>query len=106
MSSTLGFKALLGAALCAVVLLSGCATNSMTGRTQMTLVSDEQVSRQSLSYYSAMVGDYRKKEKVIEQGPVKDRITQITNRLIAQAVLYRPADGHLHRLHREAECHR
>ncbi len=91
MSSTLGFKALLGAALCAVVLLSGCATNSMTGRTQMTLVSDEQVSRQSLSYYSAMVGDYRKKEKLIEQGPVKDRITQITNRLIAQAVLYRPA---------------
>ena len=90
-SSPAGFKALLCAALCAVTLLSGCATNSMTGRTQMTLVSDEQVSRQSLSYYSAMVGDYRKKEKVIEQGPVKERITQITNRLIAQAVLYRPA---------------
>lgn len=90
-SLPLGFKALLCSTLCAVTLLSGCATNSMTGRTQMTLVSDEQVSQQSLSYYSAMVGDYRKKEKVVEKGPVKDRITQITNRLIAQAVLYRPA---------------
>ncbi len=75
----------------ALVLLSGCATNSMTGRTQMSLISDDQVSKQSLSYYSAMVGDYRKKEKIIDSGPVKERIDRITNRLIAQAVLYRPA---------------
>lgn len=75
----------------ALALLTGCATNTMTGRTQMSLISDEAVSKQSLSYYSAMVGDYRKKEKVIDAGPVKERVERITNRLIAQAVLYRPA---------------
>ena len=75
----------------ALVLLTGCATNTMTGRTQMSLISDAEVSKQSLTYYSAMVGDYRKKEKLIDAGPVKQRVERITNRLIAQAVLYRPA---------------
>lgn len=80
-------------ALCfaAVLLLTGCATNTMTGHTRMSLISDEAVNEQSLSYYSAMVGDYRKKEKRIESGPVKERVERITNRLIAQAVLYCPA---------------
>jgi len=76
--------------LAAAALAGGCATNTMTGRTQMSLVSDESVSRQSLSYYSAMVSEYDRKQKVIESGPVKERIDRITNRLIAQAVLYRP----------------
>lgn len=88
-----GIGKLVGIALGALVLLSGCATNSMTGRTQMSLISDEQVSKQSLSYYSSMVGDYRKKEKIIDRGPIKERIDRITNRLIAQAVLYRPASA-------------
>ena len=88
-----GIGKLVGIALGALVLLSGCATNSMTGRTQMSLISDEQVSKQSLSYYSSMVGDYRKKEKIIDRGPIRERIDRITNRLIAQAVLYRPASA-------------
>ena len=73
--------------LAAATLAGGCATNTMTGRTQMSLVSNESVSRQSLSYYSAMVSEYDKKQKVIESGPVKERIDRITNRLILQPLV-------------------
>ena len=71
-------------------LLSGCATNTMTGRMQASLVSEANVSRQSMSQYSAMVGEYDKKQKIITSGPLKERVDTITNRLISQAVLYRP----------------
>lgn len=74
----------------AFLALAGCATNAITGRTQLSLVSDEAVSRQSVTYYSSMVSDFNKKEKLIKSGPVKERVEGITNRLIAQAVLYRP----------------
>ncbi len=71
-------------------LLSGCATNTMTGRMQARLVSDAQVSQRSVSMYTAMETDFRKKNKVVTSGPVKDRVDAITNRLIEQAVRYRP----------------
>lgn len=71
-------------------ILAGCATNTITGRTQLSLVSEESVSRQSVTFYSSMVSSYSAKEKLIKSGPVKERVDRITNRLIAQAVLYRP----------------
>ena len=74
----------------AALVLSGCATNTMTGRKQLSLVSEQSVARQSLSYYSAMESDARKKQKLIDSGPLKERVEIITNRLIEQAVLYRP----------------
>lgn len=74
----------------AAFVLSGCATNTMTGRKQLSLVSEQSVARQSLSYYSAMESDARKKQKLIDSGPLKERVAVITNRLIEQAVLYRP----------------
>ncbi len=76
--------------LLGATVLAGCATNTMTGRKQLSLVSEESVARQSLSYYSAMESDARKKAKLITSGPLKERVDAITNRLIEQAVLYRP----------------
>lgn len=77
----------------ALLWLTGCATNTMTGRTQLSLVSDEAIAKQSVTYYSSMVSSYSAKEKLITNGPVKERVETITNRLIAQAVLYRPASA-------------
>ncbi len=74
----------------AVAGLAGCATNTITGRTQLSLVSEESVARQSVTFYSSMVNSYSAKDKLITSGPVKERVDSITNRLIAQAVLYRP----------------
>lgn len=78
------------ACLLSAALLGGCATNTMTGRMQLSLVSEAGVAKQSISYYSAMVGDLNRKNKLIESGPTRQRIVDITNRLIEQAVLYHP----------------
>ncbi len=78
------------AALLTVVALTGCATNTMTGRSQLQLVSEDSAAKQSRSYYSAMVSEYGKKSKVLASGPQVERVKTITNRLIAQAVKYRP----------------
>ncbi len=76
--------------LLAAVLASGCATNTMTGRSQLSLVSAETVMKQSVSHYSNLVGDLQKKQKVLTDTELTRRIDRITNRLIEQAVLYRP----------------
>lgn len=72
------------------LLLAGCATNPMTGRTQLRIVSADSAISQSASYYSGMMKDLRKKDKVLRDDPRVDRVRNITNRLIDQAVSYRP----------------
>jgi len=75
------------------VLLSavaGCATNTITGRSQLVLVSEEQAISGSASAYSNMIGQYAKKGKVIAGTPRAERIREITNRLVAEAVRFRP----------------
>lgn len=73
--------------------LIGCATNTMTGRMQLSLVSEATVANKATSYYSSMMGDFGKKSKVVTDKSVTDRIDGITNRLIQQAVLYFPASA-------------
>ena len=70
--------------------LTGCATNSMTGRAQLSLVSESTVSSKSSMYYQSMLGDLQKKNKVVSGDELNTRIDSITNRLIQQAVLFRP----------------
>ena len=70
--------------------LSGCATNSMTGRSQLSLVSPDSVMKESSLHYSNLLGDFRKKDKVLVNTYLTRRIDLISNRLIEQAVLYRP----------------
>jgi predicted Zn-dependent protease len=70
--------------------LIGCATNTMTGRTQLSLVSETTVASRATSYYSSMMSDLDKKSKVVTDTATIQRIESITNRLIQQAVLYLP----------------
>ena len=78
------------AALFTFITLSGCATNTMTGRSQLSLVSEASVSQQSISSYTSMMGDLNKNKQLVERTALNTRINTITNRLIQQAVLYHP----------------
>lgn len=78
------------AVLILAAITSGCATNSMTGRSQLSLVSPEAVMKESVSHYTNLVGGLEKKQQVLNDTDLTRRIDRITNRLIQQAVLYRP----------------
>lgn len=78
-------------ALClSTASLGGCATNTMTGRSQLSLVSESAAASKATTYYSSMMTDLNKKKKVVTDPVVLKRIEGITNRLIQQAVLYQP----------------
>ncbi len=73
-----------------LALLSGCATNTITGRSQLMMVSEESAISSSSSAYASMLGSLAKKDK-IETGTARvARVREITDRLIAQAVRFRP----------------
>lgn len=72
------------------ILLSGCATNSMTGRNQLSIVSEEAAINQSSAVYSSMIDAYAKKNKVSSNAAINERVQKITNRLVERAVFYRP----------------
>lgn len=88
---TINFRkafATLGLAL--VALLSGCATNTMTGRMQMTLGSEQDLIAESAQGFEAMKSQHAARRELVTHAPTIKRINTITNRLIEQAVLYRP----------------
>jgi len=70
--------------------LSGCATNSMTGRSQLMIVSESAAINKSSSLYESMIDAYDKKNKVSNDAAVNERVQKITNRLVERAVLYKP----------------
>ena len=76
--------------LVAAAALSGCATNTITGRSQFMVVSEEHAIKGSASAYSSMLGGFNKKGKVEAGTPRALRVREITERLIAQAVRFRP----------------
>jgi len=74
----------------AAAALSGCATNTITGRSQFLVVSEQQAINSSASAYSRMMGGLSEKKK-LETGTARvERVKEITDRLIAQAVRFRP----------------
>lgn len=79
-------------ALCAGVaaLLAGCATNTITGRSQFMMVSEQHAISGSASAYRSMLSGFAKKGKVEKDTPRAKRVKEITDRLIAQAVRFRP----------------
>jgi predicted Zn-dependent protease len=82
------FKCLLPLAVLAAV--AGCATNPITGRSQFMVVSEKMAIGESAAAYRSMIGQLGKKKK-IEQGSERAaRVREITDRLIAQAVRFRP----------------
>src|SRR5690242_9476086 len=74
----------------AASLLAGCATNTITGRSQLMMVSEESAIRGSASAYSSMIGGFNKKGKVESGTPRAARVKEITDKLVAQAVRFRP----------------
>jgi predicted Zn-dependent protease len=74
----------------ASVLLAACATNPITGRSQFMMVSEKQAIGESAAAYNSMMGQLGKKKKVEAEGERTMKIHDITDRLIAQAVRFRP----------------
>ena len=81
-------KSLLPLAVLAV--LAGCAANPITGRSQFMVVSEKMAIGESAVAYNSMMGDLGKKKKIEAESERAKKVREITDRLIAQAVRFRP----------------
>lgn len=73
-----------------LLFLASCATNPITGRSQLLLVSEQSAIAQSAQAYQSLIGGLDKKGKLSTDEKLNARIHLITDRLIDQAVVYRP----------------
>lgn len=71
-------------------LLAACAT-SPTGRTQLMLVSEDQAIAYSKQAYLQTVADLDKEGKIVTDPAITRRVQTITDRLVVQAGIMRPA---------------
>ena len=71
-------------------LLSACATNPVTGRAQLMLISEKQSIGASREAYVKMLEPLDEAGKIDSDPIVTQRIHDITAKLIAQAIKYRP----------------
>jgi predicted Zn-dependent protease len=77
--------------LFAVISLAACQANPITGRSQLLIVSDSEAISSSATAYTQMMGDLGKKKQIEARDSERARrIHEITNRLIAQAIVLRP----------------
>jgi len=81
---------MLRSALVVLFLLAGCSTSPLTGRSQYLIVSDRMAVSQSAAAYSQMMSQLDKKKQVETGTPRAEKVREITDRLIAQAVRFRP----------------
>ncbi len=72
------------------LLLPGCATNPVTGRSQLMLVSEGSAIAASRQAYAEMLAPAREEDRIDSDPRTKRRVQGITERLVAQAVRYRP----------------
>jgi predicted Zn-dependent protease len=70
--------------------LAGCSSNPITGRSQFMVVSEEMAIGSSAGAYNSMVGDLSKKKQIEADTERAKKVREITDRLIAQAVRFRP----------------
>jgi predicted Zn-dependent protease len=78
------------AALFAAALLSACQTNPISGRRQLMIVSEDQAQASSAKAYAQTVDEAKSKGKLDTDAARTQRVKQITDRLIAQAVVMYP----------------
>jgi predicted Zn-dependent protease len=72
--------------------LAGCATNPVSGRKQLVLVSEEQAQASSAKAYAQTMSETQKKGKFSTDAALNNRVTRITDRLIVQAkIMYPPS---------------
>lgn len=72
------------------LLLPACSTNPVTGRSQLMLVSEGSAISASRQAYTEMLTPARKEGRVDSDPQTKARVQRITERVVAQAVRYRP----------------
>src|SRR5919197_932621 len=76
--------------LTAALGLAGCSTNPITGRSQLMVVPESMAISESAAAYSSMMGGLAKKKQIDGESERVARVRAITDRLIAQAVRFRP----------------
>lgn len=76
--------------IAAAVVLSACSTNPISGRSQFLLISEQSAISESAQAYQALVGSLDKKGQISTDEKLNARVRLITDRLIDQAVAYRP----------------
>ncbi|HWQ37689.1 MAG TPA: M48 family metallopeptidase [Burkholderiales bacterium] len=76
-------------ALCAATF-AGCESNPITGRQQLMLVSEDSAIAASQEAYAEMLKPMAKDGKLNNDPALKARVDEITGRLVAQAIRYRP----------------
>jgi predicted Zn-dependent protease len=79
-----------GSAFLLVALLAGCTTSQLTGRDQFLLVSESMAVSQSAAAYTQMMADLGKKKQIETGTPRAEKVKEITDRLVQQAVRVRP----------------
>jgi predicted Zn-dependent protease len=72
-----------------LALLAACAT-SPTGRRQLMLVSEDMAISSSAQAYVQQVGKLQKEGKLSSDRALIERVTVITEKLVAQAIIMRP----------------
>jgi predicted Zn-dependent protease len=83
-------RKILTALTVAFLMLSGCQSNPITGRSQLMLVSEDTAISDSKEAYVAMLQPLAKEGKIDSNAAMVARVHEITGRLIAQAITYRP----------------
>ncbi len=72
-------------AVVAVASLSACQENPVSGRSQLSLVSEEQAQASSAQAYTQTISEAQKKGKLSTDAALNARVKRITDRLIVQA---------------------
>jgi predicted Zn-dependent protease len=71
-------------------ILAACSANPITGRSQFMVVPEKMAIGESAAAYNSMMGDLGKKKKIEPESDRTKKVREITDRLIAQAVRFRP----------------
>jgi predicted Zn-dependent protease len=78
------------AAAIVLSVLAACSQNPLTGRSQFLLVSENMAVSQSAAAYTSMMGQLGKKKQIEADSERAQKVREITDKLIAQAVRFRP----------------
>jgi len=84
------WSGLVASMVAVLLLVSGCTTNPVTGRSQLMLVSESAAISASRQAYVEMLAPAREEGRVDSDPKTKQRVQRITERVVAQAVRYRP----------------
>jgi predicted Zn-dependent protease len=93
MITTPRFLSRVGLCFAALVALSGCQTNPVTGRQQFMIVSESDAQSASAQAYAKTVGAAQVQRKLDTDTARTNRVKAITQRLIAQAAVVVPASA-------------